>query len=78
MFQQYAVTYTLEGNTREFGTTTVVDLDEAKARGTEEMGDIRRVLIQEMIACRQLGSANRRQEVTLTEVARLGAPTETP
>lgn len=78
MFQKYAVAYKLQGWNQEFGTTSEVDLEEAKALGMEEMGEARRELIRRMIACRQLGSVSRADEVTLTEVARLGEPTEFP
>jgi hypothetical protein len=78
MFQHYAVTYNFGPMGQDFGTTTVVDLEEAYNLGMEEMGEARRLLIRKMIACRHLGSASRYPEVFLTEAVRLGTPTETP
>lgn len=78
MFQEYAVTYRLEGHSKGFGTTTLVDLDEAKALGREEMGDAARELIRKMIATRRWGRPGDADKVELTEVARLGKPVEFP
>jgi hypothetical protein len=78
MFQQFAVAYKIPGSAQEFGTTCVVDLEEAYQLGMEEMGDARRALLRRMIAIRHLGNLSRAHEVEITEAARLGEPTPTP
>ena len=78
MFQTYAIEYSLPGTAQTFGTTSVVDLDEARESGREEMGEAQRLELRQQIACRRWGNPARAGEIVLTEVIRLGAPTVTP
>lgn len=78
MFQLFAVTYTLEGHEDGFATTVTVDLEEAYQTGMAEMGDARRLLARKAIACRRWGRPEDQSKVELTEIVRLGDPTETP
>lgn len=79
MFQAYAVTYKLEGHDKGMGTVAVIDLDEAaELVPTQGLEGARDLLLRYMIAVKRWGNINRENMVELTEVARLGGPTENP